>query len=150
MFASSPLREQKSFLYPPLKCLAFSYITLPSTLSLHHILMCLIKHQAWREGHAADDVLFFPRQNRHQLKHEDKELSLPCLSIRVCPTTRCIKKPCGFFSKPATLVGLLHLRSFVPPPNLPPILPTQQPPPLSPLLSVCNGPDVKGGRKKKH
>lgn len=66
VFASLPLWKQKSFhCRPSFSCLAFSYITLMSSsfhLAPHHILMCLIKHQAWREGHKADDVLFGPKQ----------------------------------------------------------------------------------------
>ena len=92
-------------------------------------------------------MCFFFGQNRHQLKGEDKGLSLLCLSIQVCPSTRCIKKQFSFFSKPATFVGPLHLRPFVP---------SQSPhhttaathPRLSARLSVCNGPDV-GGKSKE-
>lgn len=87
-------------------------------------------------------------QNRHQLKDEDKGLSLLCLSIRVCRSTRCIKKPSGFFSKPATLVGPLHFRAFVPPSISPFHHRSHPPPPLRPPLSVCNGPDEEGGKKK--
>lgn len=89
--------------------------------------------------------MLFLGQNRHQLKEEDKGLSLLCLSIRVCPSTPCIKMPSGFFSEPATLVGPLHLRAFVPPSISPSHRRSRPPPPLSPLLSVCNGPDEEGG-----
>lgn len=93
--------------------------------------------------------MLFLGQNRHQLKEEDKGLSLLCLSIRVCPSTPCIKMPSGFFSEPATLVGPLHLRAFVPPSISPSHRRSRPPPPLSPLLSVCNGPDEEGGEGRK-
>lgn len=90
--------------------------------------MCLMK-QAWKDG--------------HRLKEEDKGLTLLRLSIRVCPSTGCIKKkPSGFLLKANHFHWTAASQTFYAPlfsiSCIPPRCPR-----FSTRLSVCNGLDVE-------